>query len=431
MDRRLLGLVGLAVAERLALYGGFAPLLLEHLSALGPARFPIAAEALSWMHGPLADIAVATRLYGLHNASVFGLALVAAPIADRLLGPRRVAIAGAIALGLGMAALSADVALTLALGLVALGRGAIGVTLAPLVSTARPPGDPRRDRAFLALYAATNLGALGGPILRAQLGTPPAIFLVAALVTLVALGVFLLPSADSDADADEPSLDGSVSSLPSSAAAATVAIVCAAGFVLFTAHLVACHALHAWAPHLDRTLVGIEVPAAYLEQLPLNGAMVLALAPLLAFAWTRLGMRMPSELARIAAGAALFGIASLVMIAPATSNAAPSAWWVIGATAILTLGELLVGPAALSLLTATAPRWSATAIALWLIARDFLIDYSAPRLFALGAETRPVALGMDAPFALGLPALFVLLALACAVTAGVLSLSRRLLRPSS
>lgn len=121
-----------------------------------------------------------------------------------------------------------------------------------------------------------------------------------------------------------------------------------------------------------RTLFGHELPASVWLSLP--GVLVLALQPLLRMviaAWTRRSGE-PSLVARIGAGLACGVSAYLVMFVAAWTHGGHglpvSSVWLLACFVVLTLGELLVYPLSMALVTRIAPPTTSTsAMSLFLV----------------------------------------------------------------
>lgn len=170
---------------------------------------------------------------------------------------------------------------------------------------------------------------------------------------------------------------------------ARVALTCAIRVAVYGAMLVQCTALRRWVDAgLDAHVLGVEVPGSWLLQLPVNASLVILLAPLAALAYARLRIW-----TSIALGCALIAVALLVPlgVVDALEHGEASAGWPIASTLALSMGELLVGPLALSLVTAHAPRpWVATAAACWIVSRDLLAEHPARAIDAT-IELAPAA----------------------------------------
>jgi POT family proton-dependent oligopeptide transporter len=102
-------------------------------------------------------------------------------------------------------------------------------------------------------------------------------------------------------------------------------------------------------------IAGIAFPSAWFQAL--NPLFVIALAPVLAALWTRMGARQPSSPAKFVAGLMLLAASFLVMVPAAklTAEGRVSPLWIVALFFLQTVGELMVSPVGLSLITRLAP----------------------------------------------------------------------------
>jgi POT family proton-dependent oligopeptide transporter len=111
----------------------------------------------------------------------------------------------------------------------------------------------------------------------------------------------------------------------------------------------------------DKTLFGVQLEAAFFALVP-NSLAVIVLAGVFTWLWARLADagRNPSIPAKIVI-ALCFAVASAALLAwvaqgVATSGVRASAWWIMLAIVVLTLGELHILPMGLSAVSALAPK---------------------------------------------------------------------------
>lgn len=118
---------------------------------------------------------------------------------------------------------------------------------------------------------------------------------------------------------------------------------------------------------LDRDLFGWEMPVSWVNSI--NPVFIIALAPVFAAVWTRLGARQPSTPIKFALGTIIMGCAFLLFLpmAGGTGNSSPLLA-IIGILLVFTVGELLLSPVGLSLSTKLAP----TAFRTQMVALNFL-----------------------------------------------------------
>lgn len=324
-------------------------------------------------------LGTATRWSGLFNAAVYLSSVMGGVVADRGLGTRRAVLLGAALLAAGYVTLSLDAARLLypAAALLVAGHALFKPSISAAVGKLYKQDDPRREDAYSLFYVVFNIGAACGPVagafLRQHFGWAEA-FSVAALVMGLALTLGLLCYGWLTAkDAETPR------SPHQNAAQAQVWPVAAmigllGATLLFTAaYEQSGLSLLLWARDCTRrTLLGRELPASVWLSLP--ALLVLAMQPMLRVvfaAWTR-WIGEPSLLGRVriglGCGVAAYGI---MVFAAWTHGANPSLLsplWLLACFVVLTLGELLVYPLSMALVTRVAPpAASTTAISLFLV----------------------------------------------------------------
>jgi POT family proton-dependent oligopeptide transporter len=107
---------------------------------------------------------------------------------------------------------------------------------------------------------------------------------------------------------------------------------------------------------VDKQVLGFEFPASWLQSL--NSLFIIALAPVFAWLWVRLGEREPSSPAKFVLGllGASAGFALLIVpAARAEAGVAVSPLWLVGTYLLHTCGELCLSPVGLSVMTKLAP----------------------------------------------------------------------------
>lgn len=325
----------------------------------------------------------AARLGGMFNAAVYLSSVLGGAVADRWLGTRRAILLGAALLAGGYAVLSLDRATAIypSTVLLILGHALFKPSINAAVGKLYERGSSRREDAFSLFYVVFNAGSACGPAaggaLRAAYGWSLA-FSIAALAMLLALAAGLLSYRLLVATAKQPgAADFNTSAAHQKQSGWPVGAMVAllgAG-VLFTAvYEQTGQSLLLWSRDFtERTLFGYVLPPSSLLALP--GLLVLTLQPLLTrivALLTKHGDR-PGVLNRIQIGL-MFGVAgSAIMVGAALlygrQHAAVSSWWLVACFVALTLGELLVYPLSMALVTRLAPA-SATAVAmsLWMAA---------------------------------------------------------------
>ncbi len=343
------------------------------------------------------DQATALRWVGMFNAACCAAPLFGGVVADRWLGFHRAVMLGAALLAAGLAAMAflSDMPWP-GLTLLLLGCGLFRANIVALLGQLYRTGDPRHDSGFRLLYAAFNAGALLGPPLagflaRAQrwavafwLGAL-AMLLAALLLRLGHRWVTRATRMASDAckpleDAEWP-VEGFARWL-AIGAVAQVALLWAVAYGQVDGTLLL------WArDRTRRSLLGFELPASAFASVP--PLLVLVMAPLWALAdrSRQTGAALPKILAGLVCTS--LGLGLLMIGAARSGESAVSALWLLGCLALLTVGELLVGPLTQTLIGRLAPkRMVGLTCALW-YAATAIGFFGAGRVGALGQRCSP------------------------------------------
>lgn len=124
-----------------------------------------------------------------------------------------------------------------------------------------------------------------------------------------------------------------------------------------------------FADQLTRTdIAGLSFPSAWFQSL--NALFVIALAPLFAWGWMRLGPRQPSEPVKFVLGLVLLALSFALMVPAAalTASGKVSPLWLVALFFVQTLGELCLSPVGLSTMTKLAPaRLTGVALGVWFL----------------------------------------------------------------
>jgi proton-dependent oligopeptide transporter, POT family len=339
-----------------------------------------------------------------------------------------------IACGHYALAIHSSITFTAGLALIALGTGLFKPSISALVGSLYAQGDPRRDAGFSIFYMGINLGAFIAPLVTGYLaqsdsfkawlaarGFDPALswhwgFGAAGVGMTIALAVYLARKTTLEGVGEVPEVKqghaklativglgtaallilGVASDKPGFEAlrfvfllAPIVAIVwfsrqpgvdakrIAAVFVFFLASMVfwaifeqAGLSIALFADRLTtNTIAGIPFPSAWFQSL--NPLFVIALAPVAAWHWVKLGRRQPSAGAKFALGLAFLAASFLLMVPAAmlTAQGKVSPLWLVGLFLLQTIGELCLSPVGLSTMTKLAPQGSAgLMLGIWFLA---------------------------------------------------------------
>lgn len=338
--------------------------------------------------------AEASQVYGLYTGLVYLTPFFGGLLADRLLGQRRTVILGGVLMSLGHFVMVFESLFYPALGLLVLGNGAFKPNISTQVGNLYPPGDPRRDRAFSIFYVGINLGAFLAPLICGTLGEVYGWhygFGAAGVGMVIGLGIYirgrrwLAPDNLDQRAAQSHAPEQSGKSAGDDGNRIVGLVVISLVVMLFWAafeqqgNTIAMFA----DVDTDRRVLGWEVPATWFQSL--NPLFIFLFTPLITafWAWQSGRGREPSSPAKMAIGCFLLGASFLILMSPAktfaTDGVPVSMFWLVGFSAVLTLGELYLSPVGLSLVTKLAPaRMVSMLMGVWFLAQfagNFLAGY--------------------------------------------------------
>ena len=358
----------------------------------------------------------AGAIYGLYTGMVYLLSLPGGWIADRILGQRRAVLYGGIIIASGHFCLAVPAVATFFLGLVliVIGTGLLKPNVSTMVGQLYEKNDPRRDAAFSIFYMGINLGAFVAPLACSYLGEKvnwhygfalAGIGMTAGIIQYT-LGLRYLGNAGAapvvgPVEKRQFRISGavfvgllavlgwtaatgalSIQALSSGFGLLLTLIVVAlfAGLLIFGKwtrvernRLIAIYILFAAAAlfwsiyeqagstlnlfaerNTDRSFSGMTggFPAGWFQSLP--ALFVIAIAPVFAWLWVKLGNRNPSSPAKFALGLLFAGLSCLILV-PVASKTGVSPIWLTLVYLLQTIGELCLSPVGMSAMTKLAP----------------------------------------------------------------------------
>ncbi|MFL5338996.1 MAG: peptide MFS transporter [Gemmataceae bacterium] len=387
----------------------------------------------------------ASRILGLYLGFVYFTPFFGGIAADRWLGYRKAVLIGGILMGAGYLLLAASTlpVFCAGLALVIVGNGLFKPNISTMVGKLYPPGDQRVDAAYTIFYMGINVGAFLAPLTAAVITVQfhngimegyretfiaAAVGMVVSVVTLLA-GNRWIAAADrtgsSAAGSTEPEVPWAVQWRRYEALLIIFGVV-----ILFwmafkqnagTFNLWAMNHTHRTpAPWLRDIMQVLRLDKLYLEpdgrlSKPLFSAInpffVIAFSPLLVWFWGRLrhaGHEPPTP-AKVGLGMLLTATAFSIMAVGGLSGGDTgqvSGVFLVGAYAVLTLGELCLSPMGLSLVSKlAAAKWRSMWMGGWFVATalggylsgeigGFWDDMPHSRFFGLLAGSSLLAFGL-------------------------------------
>jgi POT family proton-dependent oligopeptide transporter len=359
-------------------------------------------DALESIFGPLDVQPLSSQIWGLYTGLVYFTPILGGLIADRVLGQRRTVVIGAVLMALGHFMMASEQLFLFALLALILGNGCFKPNISTQVGGLYAPGDHRRDRAYSIFYVGINVGAFLAPLVCGTLGEKVGFhYGFAGVGMCIGLCVYLyafplLPQDELEkrraAHAEPPPLT------PEQWRAIVALLVLFVPNILFWATYEQMgNTTILWIDrNVDRTVdlfgwIG-QIPTTWF--LAFNPFMIFAFTPFVVTFWKRqaaLGSE-PSTITKMSLGC--FGVVASNLIkafAAFQAGSGQASWlWVLGAIAVITVGELYLSPIGLSLVTKVAPaRILSMMMGVWL-ATNFFGGFLAGYLGSFWSRMQPM-----------------------------------------
>jgi proton-dependent oligopeptide transporter, POT family len=381
--------------------------------------------------------ATATALYAVYNGSVYLFALPGGWLGDRVWGPRKTtAIAGVIIMtGHFLLAVPLRASFFVGLVFIAVGSGLLKSNISTMVGHLYDgPNDPRRDGGFTIFYMGINIGAFLAPLVIGTVGQKVNWHLGFAMAG-VGMGLGLIQFlVGTRSLAARSSVVPAPLTAEEKAAAVKKTLIGVAIAAVFYGGLAIGGFFHIDWVLWPMSIAGIALPAFYFARIrrdkdvtadekkkmtgyiwffvaaalfwlifdqsgstltvfakestagtlfgfdfpeswfqSLNPLYVMALAPVLAFLWVKLGRRNPTTTTKFGIGLTGIGMSFAVMmlamgVVVATDDKV-SPLWLATVYLIMTFAELCLSPVGLSVSTKLAPeKYSSQVMGLWFLA---------------------------------------------------------------
>jgi len=347
----------------------------ERFSYYGMRAFLILYMTASVANGGLGfDDRHAATVYGNYVGSVWLTPILGGLIADRLLGQYRSVLLGGSIIALGHFTLAFKTLSTFYAGLVliVIGTGLLKPNVSTIVGSLYEDGDARRDAGFSVFYMGINLGAFIGPIIAGGLAQKvnwhlgfamAGVGMVLGLIQYVVGRSHIEPGLARLAARPKPVNTaggaGGGFSAQEWKRIAVVLVLFVFAAIFWGAYEQAGSTLNLFGDrYTNNTVLGFSYPSSW--YVSVQAFFVIALSPVFAWIWIKLGPRQPSVPAKFAL-ALLFGGIAFLLLVPAGAMAQSAAGvkvsplWLVGAYFIEEWGELCLSPVGLSAVTKLAP----------------------------------------------------------------------------
>lgn len=452
--RGLMTLSGLEVWERFSFLGMQAILVLYFADTVSNGGMGMEA-------GTAASVSAA------YGTLVYLVSVAGGWLADRILGSYRAVLYGGILIAIGHYAMAvpADVMTWVGLGLISAGTGLLKPNVATMVGKLYRTEDERRDAGFALYYMGINIGAFLGPLITGWLGDHASWhwgFSAAAFgmtlgliqyvlgrrhlagrkntaefalapapmrraVRLIVVGVVVVAAlATALALAGWLTMDRFVDALTVISVIAPVVYFVVMfrsprvgaeergrlrpyvvlflasvvfNFILFQAYstMILLASTNARAE-----IFGFHFPASWYASA--LGAFEVALAPVVAAVWAKMGPRQPHASNKIAIGVILGGLSFLLMVLPTSGHSGDSykmaAWWIVGSYLLLGLGDILLETSGMSATTKLAPKaFASQTMALWFLSLALANGIQAQIVKLYGEVSNPAYFGVNGAIA--------------------------------
>lgn len=321
--------------------------------------------AIESVFGPLTPLALASQVYGLYTGFVYFTPIFGGLIADRWLGRRNAVVLGAIMMGAGHIFMAFDQSFLLALLLLVLGCGLLKGNISTQVGELYGrEDDAGRTRGFAIFSTGINVGAVAGPLtcgLLAQLYGWHVGFGLAGLLMMFGLATYLvgyrhLPGGKAGVAAADRSQPEALPPADSRRIVIALCIIIAIAVFHTIAYYQITNLGLVWidaAVNLD--LFGFQIPASWFNSID-SLVSILAVAPLLVLWRAHAGRgKAPSEMSKIAQGAAIACLADLVLMLGAMQGTGVHVLFPLTAFTLHGVAFIYVWPTVLGLVAGKAP----------------------------------------------------------------------------
>jgi POT family proton-dependent oligopeptide transporter len=328
-------------------------------------------------------------VYGVFNALCYGLPFFGGILADRVIGNRKSVSIGGVFIILGLIVLSLDnqmVPFVGGLTLIAIGNGFFKPTVVSMIGALYEQGDPRRDGAFTLYYQLFNVGAFIAPLLCGYVAVTYgylAGFMVASVAVFFSMLIYWVFAPRYLKEIGKlKKKEHSAAHSKSEAVALTKeerdrisVIFVLLFFVTFfwTGFEQAGSSMTVFTEqNIDKSVGSWSVPTAWFQGI--NPFFVFILGFVISAIWLRLHRigKNPSIPVKMGLGMMFLGLGFVIMLGAVnefnTTGAKAGMMWIVAAYFLQTIGELMLSPIGLSMITKLAPeRMVSMFMGLWFL----------------------------------------------------------------
>ena len=355
--------------ERLSYYGMRALLvgyLVKYLLLPGHVEhvlfYPQVLRFFTLLAGPQTAQSFSSLIYGTYMGLIYATPLLGGWLADNVMGQRRTALTGMVLMAFGHFMMAAEALLFPALLLLIFGGGLFKANTSSQVGLLYDAGDPRRDSGYAIFYIGINLGAFLAPLVCGTLGEEVGWhygFAAAGVGILCGLVVYLAGWRHLPPDSRQAvkTVHAKLTRKEWQSVGALLLLV-----IPLTLYW-ACNeqqgnTIALWSiDNTDRAinLFGwhTEIPFTWFQSV--NPFVIFIGTPMILALWQRQGARQPSTTVKMVFGCLLMTAANLLMVVAALQGGKSSWLWLAAYFVILTVGEIYLYPACLSLFSKVAP----------------------------------------------------------------------------
>jgi POT family proton-dependent oligopeptide transporter len=342
----------------------------------------------SLFHVSFAAQPLSSWIYGLYTGFVYFTPFFGGLLADRILGQRKTVVVGGTLMAIGHFMMASEALFFPALFCLILGNGCFKPNISTQVGLLYPPGDRRRDSAFSIFYVGINIGAFLAPLVCGTLGQKvgwhygfgaAGVGMVLGLIFYLMNQKYLAQDVLAQRRAEIAPVKQRMTR-EEWLRVGVIIIACAIVASFWAVYEQQGNTLQLWADQNTRwVFLGITIPSTWYQAF--NPFMIFLFTPLLTsfWGWQAKDGKEPTSVMKMALGLVLLGLGFIIMIVAANglaaSDARRSILWLVGSTAIFTLGELYLSPIGLSFVTKVAPvRIVSMMMGVWFLA-NFIGNY--------------------------------------------------------